>query len=245
MWRWTESRRWRRYLAIGLGLLVVVLVLDYVVGARSEAMSVARVALEQSPEVQRRLGSPVTVKLRPLLGYSNRSGYGNSTAELELVVEGPRGRQPLSVSLKQVKGKWEIPQAMWADGDLLRDLDRNAPAPCFTTVGTEALFTGSMECMRKLPQREIHGFLVTGHEYSAFYRERTDIPAGWDAEATRMSFSPEAWAQVEEKWRPSGEPAIFEITFIGSIAEMKGYYGNGLSTRGAWAERVVDIEEVK
>jgi hypothetical protein len=99
-WRWSLS---------GLLVLFIILTLvDYVVGVRSDELEFAKTRIEMSPSVRREFGEPVTVKLRKFWGYSHRSGYGNSETRLSLIVSGSNGERDLHVWLRQFEGQWNI-----------------------------------------------------------------------------------------------------------------------------------------
>jgi len=99
-WRWSAGSL--------LLILIVLSVLDYAVGVRSEAMAFARSRIETSPGVQREVGAPISVSLRKVWGYTYRSGYGNSEANLDLIVRGPHGERRMTIHIQQSKGAWEV-----------------------------------------------------------------------------------------------------------------------------------------
>ncbi|WP_126174335.1 hypothetical protein [Altericroceibacterium xinjiangense] len=48
-------------------------------------------------------------------------------------------------------------------------IEEPQPPSCETVVDGKQVFLGSIECMRSLPKKEIHGFWVSGYESSAFF----------------------------------------------------------------------------
>src|ERR1044071_9133937 len=42
-------------------------------------------------------------------------------------------------------------------------------------LGGEVLFVGEARCLAALPQAELSGYWVSGHEYSVFYNNKQDI----------------------------------------------------------------------
>jgi hypothetical protein len=102
------GRNWRLYLSGVFMLLVALTVLDYVVGVHSDAMAFAVPRIIASPSIRREVGEPIRVSLRKFWGYSHRSGYGNSSARLSLVVRGSRREVGLTIHLRQVNSQWEV-----------------------------------------------------------------------------------------------------------------------------------------
>jgi hypothetical protein len=97
--------------------------------------------------------------------------------------------------------------------------------------------------MATLPQEEITGYWVSGHEYSVFYTNRQDIKHEPDADAAWLFVSREAELALNDKVRP-GEWQVFAIRFIGSKSSMRGIYGPGPFKAGVLVARVLEIDEV-
>ena len=117
--------------------------------------------------------------------------------------------------------------------------------PCELTIGQETMFVGEAECFRALESQTMSGYVVIGLEYSAFYKQRSAVPKGYDGEATWLSFSDEARRKVKALERPV-DVQVFQLTFVGVDPGRLGVYGhNGSSKHGIFAERILDIKEVK
>ena len=114
---------------------------------------------------------------------------------------------------------------------------------CTERLGGETLFVGEARCMATLPQEEIAGYWVSGHEYSVFYTNREDIKHEPDADAAWLFVSREAELAMNGKVRP-GEWQVFAIRFIGSKSSMRGIYGPGPFKAGVLVARVLEIDEV-
>lgn len=114
---------------------------------------------------------------------------------------------------------------------------------CTERLGGEILFVGEARCMATLPQEEISGYWVSGHEYSVFYTNRQDIKHDPDADAAWLFVSSDAEVAVKDKVRP-GEWQVFAIRFIGSKSSVRGIYGPGPFKAGVLVVRILEINEV-
>jgi hypothetical protein len=114
---------------------------------------------------------------------------------------------------------------------------------CTERLGGEILFVGEARCMATLPQEEISGYWVSGHEYSVFYANKQDIKHDLDRDAPWLFVSSDAEAAVKDKVRP-GEWQVFAIRFIGTKSSMRGIYGPGPFKAGVLVLRILEINEV-
>ena len=114
---------------------------------------------------------------------------------------------------------------------------------CTERLGSETLFVGEARCMATLPQEEISGYWVSGHEYSVFYANMQDIKHEPDPDAAWLFVSSDAAAAVKGKVRP-GEWQVFAIRFIGSKSSMRGIYGPGPFRAGVLMVRILEMNEV-
>lgn len=89
-------------------VFVAVTIADYFIGVNSSAMKFARSEVQNSPMLRQRVGTISDVKLRKFWGYAHKTGYGNSTSRLNLVVVGERESVRMKVELKQVDEKWTV-----------------------------------------------------------------------------------------------------------------------------------------
>lgn len=89
-------------------LFSIVTFLDYITGVNSSAMEFSERELRESISLRQSIGAVSDVRLRKFWGYSHKTGYGNSTARLSLVVVGDRRTQKIELSLRQVDGRWTI-----------------------------------------------------------------------------------------------------------------------------------------
>ncbi len=117
------------------------------------------------------------------------------------------------------------------------------PKSCTTRVGSEIEFVGEPRCLAKLPQEELSGYWVSGHEYSVFYSNKEDIKHEPDAQASWLFLSDAANAAVRDKLR-EGEWQVFAISFLGMRSTARGVYGPGPFKGGVLVARVLHLEEV-
>lgn len=118
-----------------------------------------------------------------------------------------------------------------------------APQNCWERLGNETYFIGHSHCMVNLPQEEISGYWVSGHEHSMFYADRQSIRHDLDTEAPWLSFSEEPWASVKDKM--TGEWQVFAVRFIGTRATMRGCYGHSCTAKsGVLMIRLLEINEI-
>jgi hypothetical protein len=114
---------------------------------------------------------------------------------------------------------------------------------CTERLGSEVLFVGEARCLATLPQDELSGFWVSGHEYSVFYGKEQDIKHEPDEEAAWLFLSSEAGVAVQEKLR-AGEWQVFAISFIGAKSTARGVYGPGPFKSGVLVSRILEINEI-
>lgn len=110
-WVSTVTLKLRQLAILAAAILAVGTLADYVVGVRSSAFSFAQTALRESHALQARVGTVSEVNLRKFWGFSQKSGYGNSTASLTVTVVGERGSEYATLSLRQVNGQWTLVKA--------------------------------------------------------------------------------------------------------------------------------------
>jgi hypothetical protein len=115
--------------------------------------------------------------------------------------------------------------------------------PCEVVFEGTKYFLGDPTCFRALPEKTMRGFWVSGHEYSAFFRERPPYPPDFKADVTWLQLSNAARAVVDPRTH-DGELHLFEVEFRGRDANRLGIYGSGPSSRGAFAERFTIFKEV-
>jgi hypothetical protein len=114
---------------------------------------------------------------------------------------------------------------------------------CTERLGGEVLFVGEARCLATLPQEELSGFWVSGHEYSVFYGKKQDIKHEPDDEAAWLFLSSEAGVAVQDKLR-AGEWQVFSISFVGVKSTARGIYGPGPFKAGVLVTRILEINEV-
>jgi hypothetical protein len=89
-------------------LLVFLLVFDYAIGVRSDAMRFARSEIAQSEALKASIGEISSVELRKLWGYGAQPGASDSGTRLAVIAVGERGERELTVHLKKNGGRWVI-----------------------------------------------------------------------------------------------------------------------------------------
>lgn len=89
-------------------LLVFLLVFDYAIGVRSDAMRFAQAEIARSETLKAAIGEISRVELRKLWGYGVQPGKGDSEARLSVIAVGERGERELTVHLKKDAGRWSI-----------------------------------------------------------------------------------------------------------------------------------------
>jgi hypothetical protein len=114
---------------------------------------------------------------------------------------------------------------------------------CTERLGGEILFVGEARCLATLPQEELSGYWVSGHEYSVFYAAKQDIKREPDARAAWLFLSRAAEGTVKEKLR-AGEWQVFAIRFVGAKSTARGIYGPGPFEAGVLVARIIEIEEI-
>jgi GTP cyclohydrolase III len=105
----SRSRKSMAALAVIMSILLVLLfVLDFAFGVRSDAMRQARAEITQSAKLQESIGAITDVQLRKLWGYGVTPGHGDEEARLTLIVTGERGQKELTVHVGNQGGAWKI-----------------------------------------------------------------------------------------------------------------------------------------
>jgi hypothetical protein len=96
------------FVAIMSLLLVLLLVADYAIGVRSDAMRFARAEVQRSEALQASIGEVTGVELRKLWGYGVTPGKGDEEARLSVIAVGKQGEKELTLHLVKDGGQWRI-----------------------------------------------------------------------------------------------------------------------------------------
>jgi hypothetical protein len=119
----------------------------------------------------------------------------------------------------------------------------NLDPKCEVTVDGVTHFVGDAQCFKSFPSQQFSGYWVTGHEYSAFYKNRQILPPEYDPDAVWLDLSPGANATA--KAMEHGVEQIFEVEFEGRDPGRKGFFGHlGMSKRGVYVDRFLKLKEV-
>lgn len=100
--------RWQRWVYFVAVLVVSLSAADYIFGANSDAMTIARETLQGSNALQQRIGSVRSVDLRWLWAFRVRSAYAGSKATLKLSIAGAKGSEDMVVDLQEIDGHWRV-----------------------------------------------------------------------------------------------------------------------------------------
>ena len=132
--------------------------------------------------------------------------------------------------------------------------EKQAGAPldhCHQMIGAEIWFTGSRECMRRLPQRRMAGVWVRDLEYSVFYEGASGVPTTAGENNPRKDRTA-TWLDLDRDdlldsrgYRFDGNHHAYRVEFIGTRSDAPGVYGHfGAFRHGALMRRLLSIREV-
>lgn len=103
-----NTSKWHRVLFFWVAIYLAFTVLDYLIGRYSDSFEYATKIISTSPLIQKNTGGVKSVRLCWFWGFRYRTGYGNSTAGLDLRVEGVQKTFRLTIDLKQVNYEWTV-----------------------------------------------------------------------------------------------------------------------------------------
>jgi hypothetical protein len=109
----------------------------------------------------------------------------------------------------------------------------------------KTLFLGTRECLSKLPEERLSGFWLKGYEYSVFFKDFEDFSGKNMDKAYWLNFDASFDGKLNEYQNPNS-PALYKISFIGSVSRQEGYYGSGFEDvhGGVLVKSILEITKV-